>query len=370
LLPLLKRYAETDFSKVSREDRYDVRRRTIWALRRWFELDPASARPVVINEIMRPNPRFGGRELDFLPDAILPEADKHLVDHLAAAEDFDNAMNIALLIGRYATGTIVEQVIEQLDRHLGKAACDTQNPLLAYALRIDPKLARPRIEKAIAVRGKAFSGCYRRIFSEISAIHYDPLLEEIAIRALDDSDADVVIDAAEMLGRFGSPAAESALWRRYESWCKRWAGHESELNVAWIKNVVGGKADQVRLGRSLFEALVKGQAWLTDQTKLQRLAGITKLPIIPQEIDRYLKAWNEKPLTLSIYSCAPRFDAHLVQYQFRSMDALKEKLKQFPEGTEFVLSPSFDEADRKCVAEIRDFLTDHEMSVTEKKPDQ
>jgi hypothetical protein len=45
LLPLLKRYAQRDFSKVAREEYYDARQLTVWALRRWFELDPAGARP-------------------------------------------------------------------------------------------------------------------------------------------------------------------------------------------------------------------------------------------------------------------------------------------------------------------------------------
>jgi hypothetical protein len=51
-----------------------------------------------------------------------------------------------------------------------------------------------------------------------------------------------------------------------------------------------------------------------------------------------------------------------------SPDALKEKLSQFPAGTKFVLSPSLGEKDQQCVAELRDFLTDRGMFVTEEKP--
>lgn len=49
------------------------------------------------------------------------------------------------------------------------------------------------------------------------------------------------------------------------------------------------------------------------------------------------------------------------------MDALKEKLSQFPAGTKFVLSRPVDEVDRQCVAEIRDFLIHQGMTVTEEK---
>src|SRR5439155_2976740 len=222
LLPLLKRYAETDFSKIPREDYHDVRQRTIWALRCWFELDPAGARPAIIKEIVRPNPRFSSREVGFLPDATLPEVDKPLAEHLAA-ENFDQPSNVALLIARYATGAIAPEVIKQLDAHLGKAACDFQNPLLAFLLRVEPKLARPRVERAIAARGKDFTACNHSVLEDIAAIHYEPLLEDIAIHVLDDVDREVAVRAAEILGKFGSRAGESALWQRYERWCKRWS---------------------------------------------------------------------------------------------------------------------------------------------------
>src|SRR5262249_47427315 len=80
MLPLLKRYAESEFPDVPQEDRYDAPRRRMWVLRRWFELDPAGARPAIIHEIVRPNPRFSSRELGFLQDTTLPEADKPLAE--------------------------------------------------------------------------------------------------------------------------------------------------------------------------------------------------------------------------------------------------------------------------------------------------
>jgi hypothetical protein len=272
-----------------------------------------------------------------------------------------------LLIARYATGAIAQEVIKQLDAHLGKAACDFQNPLLAFLLRVEPKLARPRIERAIAARGKNFTACNHSVLADISAIHYDPLLEHIAIRALDDPDHEVAVQAAEILGRFGSAAAESALWQRYETWCKRWSEHESELNLTAVAARYEPKSD-LDVGISLVRAISTGKGWLTDQAKLQRLAAISKVPAIHHELNNYLRPWRQPPLLLSVYSCAQRFDAHVAQYQLSSLDALKEKLSQFPAGTKFVFSPSFGEDDRKCVAEIRDFLTDHGMSATEEKP--
>jgi hypothetical protein len=365
VLPLLKRYAETDFSKAPRKDSYDVRERTIWALRRWYELDPAGARPAIIKEIVRPNPRFSSREVGFLPDATLPEVDKPLAEHLAT-EDFEQPSNVALLIARYATGAIAPEVIKGLDAHLGKAACDFQNQLLAFLLRVEPKLGCPRIERAIAARGKNFTACNHSVLGDISAIHYDPLLEHIAINALDDADREVAVRAAEVLEKFGSGAAETALWQRYEAWCKRWSGHESQLSLQVLAARHEPTSD-LDVGRSFVRAIAIGKGWLTDEAKLQRLAAISKVHAIQEELGSYLKTWRQPPLPLTIHSCAQRLDANVAQYQLSSLDALKEKLSQFPAGTTFVLSPPFDEADRQCVAEVRDFLTSHGMSVAEEK---
>ena len=105
---------------------------------------------------------------------------------------------------------------------IGKWACGIQNPILAYLLRVNPATARPRIEQAIAARGNEFSACNHGLFQTISEIRYDPVLEEIGIQSLDDPDPEVAMTAATMLGNFGSPAAESALWHRYTSWSAQW----------------------------------------------------------------------------------------------------------------------------------------------------
>ncbi|MDQ3666525.1 MAG: hypothetical protein M3410_08085 [Acidobacteriota bacterium] len=61
--------------------------------------------------------------------------------------------------------------------------------------------ARPRIEKAIAARGEEFSACNHDLFQIVSEIQYDPLLEEIGIKSLDDPDPQVAMTAATMLGK-------------------------------------------------------------------------------------------------------------------------------------------------------------------------
>lgn len=370
MLPILKRYAQSyrDFPEMREVNAHNSLQLTASALKAWYELDPAGARPAVITEITRPRPRFDARVLGLLPDKTLPEVDFALAEHFVASEDLDGASNLASLIARYATDAILPQIIEKLDRKIGKWACTIQNPILAYVLRVSPVSARPRIEKAIAVRGEEFSACNIGLFQTISEIHNDPLLEEIGIKSLDDPDPEVAMTAATMLGKFGSTAAKSALWQRYASWSQQWAERESELNTT-LADGVTDKVYQLGLGLNLMQALATGQSWLSDKAELQRLSQQTKVRRIQQQLEGYLKIWENQPLTISFdRSLSGRFHAQVAQYEFQSMDAFKNKLTQFPSGTKFVLSNSSVESpgNDQIAIELRTFLNSHGMSLAEK----
>lgn len=340
MLPILKRFAQSyqDFPQMRDSNAHNSLQLSASALTRWYELDPIGARPAFITEISRPRPRFDARVLGILPDKTLPELDFTLAENFAALDDLDGSANLASLIARFATVAVLPQIVEKVDAKIGKWACATQNPTLAYLLRVDPALARPRIEKAIAARGEGFSACRHQLLQIVSDIHYDPVLEEIAIESLDDPDPQVAATAATMLGKFGSPAAESALWQRYTSWSATWAGRESEL-VQMLAGPVNETAFQHTLGQNLARALATGKSWLSDRTKLQRLSQTTKLRTIQQQVDTYLKSWDNETFAIVIYNAAPdSFHAQVAQYELHSLNALKEKLAQFPAETKFGLS--------------------------------
>jgi hypothetical protein len=63
---------------------------------------------------------------------------------------------------RWFTATragLESQISTYLDEHVGKLACVSQTPLLAYLLRVDPLAADTPLEKALAARGKGWSAC-------------------------------------------------------------------------------------------------------------------------------------------------------------------------------------------------------------------
>jgi hypothetical protein len=371
LLPLLKRYAQSyrDFPQMNESNAYYSLQLSGSALRRWYELDPAGARPAIITEITRPRPRFNARVLGLLPDKTLPEVEFALAEHFVASEDLDGESNLASLIARYATDAILPQITEKLDSRIGKCACAIQNPLLAYILRVSPASAPPRIEKAIAARGEGFSGCNHELFQIVSEIHYDPLLEDMGVKSLDDPDPQVAMNAATMLGKFGSPAVESALWQRYASWNAQWAGRESQLDIT-LAEAVNENVFQLGLGQNLMKALARGKSWLSDKTRLQRLSQLTKVRQI-QNLGAYLKMWEDPVVSISFQHGAEPFPfiAQVAQYEFQSPDALKEKLAQFPSGTKFLLSTPVVEspANDQTRDELRTFLSSHGMSLTEEK---
>jgi hypothetical protein len=103
LLPVLKRLVEVDLENNSPENSFDAGRIPGLALARWFELDPASARPVVLQEITRPLPRFGAGGLGLLPEETLPELDQVLADHFTALADDSWAMRFSQISPRSIT---------------------------------------------------------------------------------------------------------------------------------------------------------------------------------------------------------------------------------------------------------------------------
>jgi hypothetical protein len=172
--------------------------------------------------------------------------------------------------------------------------------------------------------------------------------------------------AATMLGKFGSQAAESPLWQRYATWSAQWAGRESELDIT-VAEAVNEKLYQRGLGLNLMQALATGRAWLSDKTKLQRLSQMTKARQIQQQLDGYLKIWEDQPTAIFLEegSSSVAFYARVAQYEFHSIDVLKDKLTQFPSGTKFVLSVSTTKSsvNDQTVTELRTFLSSHGMSL-------
>jgi hypothetical protein len=215
-LPLLRTLAlhYEDFPQLREMHAYQSLELSAAALTRWYELDPEGARRAVIGEITRPKPRYNANTLGLLPDKTLPEVEHVIAEHFLATDNYEIEGNLASLLFRYADAPVLPDVLQKAERLVGKWACEPQDKVLAYALKVDPNAAKPLIERAIAARGPESSACRHSILTDIGALQNSPVLEELAVGSLSDPDPEVANNAADYLGRYGSADAEKALWNR------------------------------------------------------------------------------------------------------------------------------------------------------------
>jgi hypothetical protein len=97
-------------------------------------------------------------------------------------------------------------------------------------LKVDQNAARPLIERALSARGQ--TGCWHTVLTDVGSMQQSGVLEEPAIAALSDRDAELATDAARYLGKYGSSAVERELWAHYVDWSQKWKGRDAELRFS------------------------------------------------------------------------------------------------------------------------------------------
>jgi hypothetical protein len=297
--------------------------------------------------------------LGILPEKELPGIDQQLVEHLLSSPGYDVESNLASLIQRYGSPAVEPDVLSFLDPVVGKLACAVQEPLLAYVLKFDSEAARPRFERAMAARGEGYSACNHSLLAEVAETHNDKILEDIAIKSLEDSDPQVVANAAKYLKQFGSASAEDVLWARLIAWSETWKGREKEFQHVPGQNLDG--AYESGAGSNLIEALAAGHGWLVDEAKLRRLADLSVGREQQQMAEHYRSIWSTRPWSITVTSAAGQLE--IAQYQESSMEGAEEKLLQFPRGSSFEWFGFGQDAEGKIFEEISQFATEHGLKL-------
>src|SRR5262249_45768742 len=144
------------------------------------------------------------KTLGSLPDAELRELDERLASNIEAANGLEDYSIRAELLQRYASSSVAPRVLAAVRDKMNGLACKPKAALLAYFTRADSSLGRQLLDDALATR--AITGCYRSLLVDVAKLRMSPVLESAAIAHLGDPDAQVFASAAEMLGRYGSPA--------------------------------------------------------------------------------------------------------------------------------------------------------------------
>ncbi|MBI4024635.1 MAG: hypothetical protein HY360_06610 [Verrucomicrobia bacterium] len=334
------------------------------ALRRIYELSPEEGRKLILQEIRTPQISVYPAALGVLSDKTLPDLDEVFAEGLEKRKDLDGLDYYSFLVGRYATGAILERVKKFFGGVSKGWACAIQAPLLAYFLRVDPPYGSDLVDQAVDFQG---TGCRHTVLEEVAKMHWDPSLEKIAIKHLSNPDPEVAASAARMLKRYGSPAALKSLQDRLQNFHSQWKDHPKDLDFGYgdAKN----NASHAQLENALVDAIGGALHWFPDKTILKQ----TEAFCVTSNSLRQVQGWMNEGITNSIthVNLGDRDDWQLsmARCQLNSEADLKTKLSQFPPGTVFIWNwwsngnPEEESRDQKLFGELQKFLAQHNIKL-------
>ena len=125
---------------------------------------------------------------------------------------------------------------------------------------------------AAALAARKGTGCYRYVLVDLGA--QLPKAERSAMEALDDPDPELVGDAVEALGRWGSAGAEKALWGRLERTHKEWDGRQDQLRSTPDFQSPGVRGAALEQG--LVSAIAESPNWLCPPGQVSPPVSLTR----------------------------------------------------------------------------------------------
>lgn len=229
------------------------------AIRRLYELDPVQGRGLLLDEMRRSYPRVPYSILTILPDRTLPDLDPALIENLERSPRKAAQRETGELIARYATPGILERVQAFYAQRV--PACEP--PLLAYFLRVAPAYGEQLLRQIVAERRPDATWCWAVILGETARYYVSPEWEKVAVDALQDPSVQIKIDAAQALGRYGSPAAAPPLWEAFRYWHDWWKTRPLEINQ-----------ENRRLEGIYLRALSDANNWIASGEDFSRLRDL------------------------------------------------------------------------------------------------
>jgi len=298
------------------------------ALIRLLDLSPELVRPLILSEIGNREPHLGIEILGLLPDRELPGFDDVLLERVnrLVADGNGNMMGATALVERYASPALAGNLRLLLNSHIGDMDCISQVNLLAYFLRVAPRDGAELLGKALQQKQ-----CSARLLLRLADLRMSSEVETAAIAALDDQDPQVVQEALRVLQRHGSVSAKQPIWDHFRRW------HE---NLQGIGAAALIDPETQRFEGAYFEAAGTAQAWLTSPEELRTLGAFCATLGCKQNADQ--AAFYTTQVQFTIGFAGPDWEETtehfgLGRYTVGSMDRLKEKMLQYPRGTEFRL---------------------------------
>lgn len=209
-----------------------------------------------------------------------------------------------------------------------------------------------------------------------------PVLDTLAGRQVEDG-TPLAADAAEYLGRFGSATMKPVVWEQLSRWHQKYVESGAELRLA---SPTHSQDDWLlySLDSRLLQAYERAQGWTLspeDVSSLAKLIGDKKTEelactfrcgsslsvgpapgnytIYGRVTDRVYVPENRVDYLMS----AEPFQYSVNQYQCGNLQALEQKLLQFPAGSTFSFAHTGSGLDRGDWITISAFLRSHGYSV-------
>jgi hypothetical protein len=303
------------------------------ALFRWYEVDPSGAHEEILRQIGSAHPTLYADAVDFLPGESLPEFEAIWADALKRNENEDRLGALLSLMARFGTGASVATVRQITQGKIGVWGCREQSAALAYLVRFDETGAPGMVEDAVAARGKDKTGCNHSAFTDVGEYVSNSMLLAEAVKALDDSDKEVVLDAVKFLEAHGDQSVEQPTLQHYVKWSDHWRGHGSRLENREAGQL--GPSGEAEIGKELVRAVMANQGWVPNAAELDAAALECVGKDVCAEADDIRKKSAERPIPISFWDAGQRPQLTLAQFTPGTMELLEEKIKQFPRGTRF-----------------------------------
>lgn len=334
------------------------------ALKRWYELDPAGARSEILAQIGATPPSLSAQAVAFLPKEPLPQFESQWAAAFVGTTAQQREDVLGSLLVQFGTGAATPQMIVKLNEPPRPYACMAHALALAYLVRFSPDDARPLLKRVHAADDTECKSSLLRWVSEHATA---PVLNEVAVEELDDSDPAVFMDALQYLTSYGTKADEKPLWDRYVKWTQAWSGKadildhpESGLHAC----------DEVCRGEALGRALIANQGWFADEglisSVLQKCVGEPMCKTL-NNIARAARAPYQVilPDAADPSGIRVRQSYNVAQFSPMSRELLEAKIKQYPPGTKFVLLSvwSFTEDQQKLEDDTQTIFQEYGMSL-------
>jgi hypothetical protein len=337
LIPLLESVLDT----WKPGDYYEAPRGALASL---YKIDRSRAQARILQELLQPTTWLDPSLLNLLPASEVPQMDDALIEALARTQRPGgwNPPLIMAALAKYATPEAAPKVKAIYEAQSQKC----QPELMAYFVRTEPEYADRVFHSHQWDMQADPPQCTVQYFQRTAPLAMGPVLEGYMAAYLMNGNVRVKTVAAQMLGRYGSKYAAGPLWDAFRYFHEYWKDRRAELPP---------NGEGVQLEVALRDAIARGHNWLANDADLRRMESICMSERCLSETQQDLRAWQQAPLRLDLSNQGGEIRATVAQYYgLESMEALEEKLTQFPRGTSFLVANSGEDAGQ-VLASIRQF---------------